>query len=427
MRWRLHFVASPDATRAGTWLRLESDSTELGRDAAVSIDDRLLSRHHCTLTVTGPRVGIDDAGSRNGTFHGGRRIVSAWPGSGAVLRLGRTVMVLEADLGRCPDHAEPSADVPGRSESARIVRGELDLAARSQLPVLLMGETGVGKEHAAREIHVAAGRQGPLVRVNIAAVPHNLFESELFGHVAGAFTGAMHARQGRVREAHGGTLVLDEIGELPLDMQTKLLRLLEERRVRPVGGPSDVIVDVRYISSTNANLDEMVRAGRFRRDLLARLRGHEIHLPRLAQRLPDLLDLADAVVPATGGPWRSRLTAAAVELLLLHTWQDNLRELRGMLDRAQLVAGPALVGPEHLPPGLRRQDDSPAGPPKDLARADVVRPSATQLKAWLDEHGGNIDAIAQRVGRHRRQIYRWLAYAGVSAGDVAASRGTGRS
>ena len=297
-------------------------------------------------------------GSRNGTFHAGHRIASAIASHGAVLRWGKTVAVLEADLKRAGEFATPTADVPGRSELARMVRGNLALAADTALPVLLIGETGAGKEHAALDLHRRMGRRGPFVRLNVAAVPSNLVESELFGHVAGAFTGAGAARLGRVREAQGGTLVLDEIGELPSDMQPKLLRLLEEPRVRPVGGGSDVAVDVRFVASTNADLGGLVRSGRFRRDLYARLRGSEVHLPRLAERRADLLELADVGVTHPDGPWRTRLTPQAAERLLLHGWPDNLRE-----------------------------------------------------------HDGNVSAIARRVGRHRRQVYRWLAYAGVKGGE----------
>lgn len=277
-----------------------------------------------------------------------------------------------------------------------------------------------GKEHAAMELHRRAQRRGPLVRFNVAVVSQNLFESELFGHVAGTFTGAGGARSGRIREAHNGTLVLDEIGELPEAMQPKLLRLLEEAKVRTVGGNADVTVDVGFIASTNADLDQLVRTGRFRRDLLARLRGNVVPLPRVADRLPDLLDLADAVARADK-PWRDRLAADAVESLLLHGWPDNLRELRSVLSRAQLLAGTSVVGPRHLPETLRARMEPPlaeATPPGMVHD----RPSAVQLRAWLREHGGNIDAVARHVNRHRRQIYRSLQDAGLGPEEIEASR-----
>ena len=432
LSWRLHFLASPDRALAGTCHVLGAGATTLGREGAIAIDDAILSRIHLVLSVAGGRVHLEDCGSRNGCFQGGRRIHEAWPGHGAVLRFGRTVAVLEADLGRSLDFATPTADVPGHSELARMVRAELELAARSRLPVLLIGETGTGKEHAALEVHRRSGRRGPLVRFNVAAVPHHLFESELFGHVAGAFTGASAARPGRVREAHGGTLVLDEIGELPEAMQTKLLRMVEENTVRPVGGNADLKVDVHFLASTNADLQARVRTGSFRRDLLARLRGSEVHLPRLAERLPDLLDLAEVVAQtaepshpaqrmAAGPSWRERLTPDALELLLLHAWPDNLRDLRSVLLRAQLLAGTGPVAAHHLPEGLRARSPTPEPDPAH-ALTPAQRPSAVQLHAWLAEHGGNIDAIARRVGRHRRQVYRWLQYAGLGQPDIEASR-----
>lgn len=419
LQWRLHVMATPDRARVRTSLCLQEGRTELGREGCIAIEDSLLSRRHLSLTLAGGRVRVEDCGSRNGTFQAGRRIQEAWLGHGAVLRFGSTIMVLEADLGRAVEFADPTDDVPGRSELARMLRAELDLAGRSRLPALLIGETGSGKEHAALEMHRRGGRPGPFVRFNVAAVSEPLFESELFGHVAGAFTGASAARLGRIREAAGGTLVLDEIGELPEAMQPKLLRLLEEGVVRPVGGHSDLRVDVRFVASTNANLDSLVRDGRFRRDLLARLRGSEVLLPRLADRPTDVLDLADAVAPEPGRPWRERLTAEATELLLLHPWPDNLRALRAALVRANLLAGHGLVGREHLPDALRALRQ-PA--PEPSAAPPGNRPSAPQLRVWLDEHGGNVDAIARKVGRHRRQIYRWLQYAGLGQPELDASR-----
>lgn len=419
--WRLHLLASPDRRLAGTVLPLTEGTTDLGREGGIAVDDGLLSRRHLTLTVLGDRVRVEDQGSRNGTFHAGRRIQGAWTSHGAVLRFGRSLAVLEADLQRAREFDPPTVDIPGRSELARVLRGELALASRSPLPVLLVGETGTGKEHAAHDLHRRLHRRGPLVRFNVAAVPHNLFESELFGHVAGAFTGAGAARLGRVREAHGGTLVLDEIGELPEVMQPKLLRMLEEGRVRPVGGNADVAVDVRFVASTNADLHQLMRQGRFRRDLLARLRGNEIHLPPLAERRTDLLDLADAVAPHPDGPWRAHLSVQAAERLLLHPWTDNLRELRAVLLRAHMLAGGAEVGTAHLPAQLGQLPMAQDGEPEWPVQAPT-RPSATQLRAWLREHDGNIGAIAKRVGRHRRQVYRWLAYAGLGAPDLEASR-----
>jgi DNA-binding NtrC family response regulator len=421
VRWRLHVLASPDPSMQGTVLDLNPGRTDFGRESPLQIGDPLLSRCHAALIVGDDHVRVVDDSSRNGTFVGGQRTTRAWAGHGAVLRFGHTLAVLEADMGRALDFATPTHDVPGRSELARVLRGELDLAARSNLTTLLVGETGTGKEHAAQELHRRSGRKGALVRFNVAAVPRELFESELFGHVAGAFTGAGPSRPGRLREAQGGTLVLDEIGELPEVMQAKLLRLLEDGIVRPLGGQTDVPVDVRFLASTNADLESMVRNGRFRHDLLARLRSHVVALPRLGDRLPDLFDLADAVLGRREPSWRTQLAVQAGEVLLLHHWPDNLRELRAVLGRAILLAGDTPMTSSHLPDSLRRpsETESTPGPQPALAYG---RPSAMQLRGWLHQYRGNIDAIARHVRRHRRQVYRWLHYAGLGVADVEASR-----
>jgi transcriptional regulator of acetoin/glycerol metabolism len=421
VHWRLHVLASPDPAMQGKVLDLTPGRTDFGRESPLQIGDPLLSRCHAALIVGDDHVRVVDDSSRNGTFVGGQRTTRAWAGHGAVLRFGHTLAVLEADMGRAMAFDLPTLDVPGRSELARVLRGELDLAARSHLTTLLVGETGTGKEHAAQELHRRSGRKGALVRFNVAAVPQELFESELVGHVTGAFTGAGPSRPGRLREAHGGTLVLDEIGELPEAMQAKLLRLLEDGVVRPLGGHADVPVDVRFIASTNADLESMVRNGRFRRDLLARLRSHVVQLPRLGDRLPDLFDLADAVLGRPDPSWRTRLAVQAGEVLLLHDWPDNLRELRAVLGRAVLLAGHTPIASSHLPDTMRRPAE-PESTPTPPAMPSYGRPSAMQLRGWLHQYRGNIDAIARHVRRHRRQVYRWLHYAGLGVADVEASR-----
>ena len=425
--WRLHVVATPDPRLAGRQRDLAPGVTQIGRGCnGMVIDDPAVSRAHISVQASSDGVWLSDLHSKNGTSVTGQQVQQRLLGDGAVVRMGATVLVLEANNGVAEQYAEPTANIPGRSEKARLTRFEIAIAAAQSLHVLLIGQTGTGKEHAALEIHRLAKRSGPLVRFNVAAVPAELFESELFGHVPGAFTGATVVRQGRVREANHGTLVLDEIGELPLPLQAKLLRVLEEGLVRPVGASADVKVDVRFVASTNADLDERADKGLFRRDLLARLRANTVHLPPLSARRADLLDLADAVQPATERgkvvPWRQVLAPEAVEALLMASYPDNLRTLRGALSRARALAGSDRVGVEHLPAEMLRKVAVVQAAAATMTPTEARRPPPGKLREALARHRGNVDAVAKEFGAHRRQVYRWFEYAGIGKEEVAGVR-----
>ncbi len=426
--WRMHLVKCPDSAHAGRAVTLPMAPWTIGRKAAgLQLDDPALSRDHLQLHADPGGVWLRDLDSRNGTWSAGQPVKHARLGDGAVLRLGGTVAVLEADSGTAMAHAEPTPNQPGRTERARLARFEVALAAAQPMHVLLVGETGTGKEHAAAEIHRLSQRTGPLVRLNVAAVPSELFESELFGHVVGAFTGATSARMGRVREANHGTLVLDEIGELPAHLQPKLLRVLEENLVRPVGGSADLRVDVRFVASTNADLDALAQSGKFRRDLLARLRSNIVRLATLCARRADVLALADAVLPLTDGrratPWAVRLTPEAAEAVVLCNWPDNLRSLRAALSRAKALAGAQPVGMEHLPDDLVRKVVL-ARPEATLTPTEARRPPPDYLRDALRRHRGRMEDVAKEFGVHRRQVYRWLTYAGIAPEEVEAFRGS---
>lgn len=461
--WRAHFVCSPDPRWQGHVLELRAGCTQFGREhrgaGDVLIHDPSLSRSHAELQVGDQDVVVRDLTSRNGSFVNGVRASEQAVGHGDVVRLGETVLVLERDH-RSALHVEPpTATVPGRSEQARRIRADLALAAAGVRPVLLVGPTGAGKEYAVAELHARSGRAGRLLRVNMASVSETLFEAQFFGHAKGAFTGAQQAHLGYVREAHGGTLMLDEIGDMDLTMQARLLRLLEDQQVRPVGHSVDVAVDVRYVAVTNADLPKLVEAGRFRHDILARLQAHPVTLPPICERLPDLLDLADAVAPLAGhsGGWRGALDASAVEALLLTKYPYNLRDLQAMLLRAQLrveqgwrpsaalhaslrVGRPGahtttqastqpipavrttqpLSEPLPEPPGSLPQPAEPRDLPPPVMR---WRPDPVELRKLLHDCHGNIEQVAARLQRDRKQVYRWLDYAGISREEVAAMRG----
>ncbi|MCB9739730.1 MAG: sigma 54-interacting transcriptional regulator [Deltaproteobacteria bacterium] len=442
--WRLHVVASSDPARVGSIHRLETGMTLLGRNptgpgAVLAFADHTMSRTHVGLIVRGAenRVEVVDRGSRNGTWVAAHRVERAFVGDGAVLRVGALVAVLEADGGAAIAHDAPTREVPGRTEVARKVRAATAAAAHDALGVLVSGETGTGKEFVAAELHRRSRPDGPLVRLNIVAIPETLFESELFGHVKGAFSGAAEGRPGRVREANGGTLVLDEIGELPLVQQPKLLRVLEEAAVRPVGGRADVPVDVRFVASTNADLDAMVQQGSFRADLLARLRGHRVALLPLRQRRADLLDLADEIEPHTEGRrWAEALEPDAVEALLLYDWPENLRELRAALVRLRGGAAGRMATAQDLPAQIveavrRRLREANAEPEHhELASAREprqTRPSRQALLELIERHDGNVGAIARIMDTHRKQVYRWLDYAGIDRSMLDQARDDARS
>ncbi|MFS4515443.1 sigma-54-dependent transcriptional regulator, partial [Delftia tsuruhatensis] len=224
------------------------------------------------------------------------------------------------------------------SEAMRQVFKRIGLAADSDATVLVLGETGTGKELVARALHRNSVRaERPFVAVNCAAIPADLMESELFGHVKGAFTGAASDRAGRFREAQGGTLFLDEVGDMPLPTQAKILRALQEREITPVGASRALPVNVRIIAATHRDLPDAVRQGRFREDLWYRLQVVPVHLPPLRERLGDVLLLAEHFLRQGGGASPKRLGADAARLLLAHDWPGNVRELRNAMERAALL------------------------------------------------------------------------------------------
>lgn len=445
LRWRLHIVASADPQVAGAVLPLIVGTSTVGRGVeglagGLVIRDPRISRQHLALDIAegGYEVQVRDLQSRHGVFRAGRPITQATVGDGAVLRFGDTVAVLECDAGDFADWDAPEPEVPGRSAGARAIRGQLAAAASACHPVLIQGLTGTGKEHAAALLHRWSGRPGPLVRVNVAAIPEHLFESALFGHVRGAFSGATQAHLGHAREAHRGTLVLDEIGELPLAVQPKLLRLLDGAAIRPLGGTADVHCDVQFVASTNADLQRWSLAGRFRHDLLARLRMRSVWLLPVASRRPDLLDLADAVCPAQGGgKWREALQPDAVEWLLLQAHADNLRGLMALLLELQALARQGPVSRARIERALARTATreaeapppaiaEPATGPRPPARRQPVtdKPDSGTLDGLLRHHNGNVEQVGQALGRGRRQVYRWLKYAGIDVNDLAKYRRT---
>jgi len=230
---------------------------------------------------------------------------------------------------------------------------QVELVAPTDAGVLIHGESGTGKELLARSIHERSRRSGrPMIRVNCASVPKELFESEFFGHVKGSFTGAIRDRIGRFELADGGTLFLDEVGEIPIDLQSKLLRVLQDREIRPVGGNHTVKVDVRIVTATNKDLDKEMEAGHFRRDLFYRLNVIPIHIPPLRERPEDIRPLAEALlVKHAGDDKPRRLSPAALERLMSSPWEGNARELENVIERALALSDGDVIEADDLPLG----------------------------------------------------------------------------
>jgi two-component system NtrC family response regulator len=300
----------------------------------------------------------------------------------------------------------------GTSAPMREIAKQIGRLADSDATVLLTGETGTGKEVVARAIHRHGRRVArSFVAVNCAAIPPGLLESQLFGHVRGAFTGAIGSNPGSFRDADGGTLFLDEIGEMDPAMQAKLLRVLQDRVVTPLGG-RPAPVDVRLISATNRDLQALVRAGKFREDLFWRLGVVPLHMPPLRERLADILPLAEHFLAGTG----HTLSAAAAARLLSHRWPGNVRELRNAMERAAALAGGPVIDAidlDFLHTTAPAETDWLAG---DLPAA-VARLEAAMIRRALDAAGGNRAEAARRLNIHRQLLYEKMRRYGLEASE----------
>ncbi|MGD9895927.1 MAG: sigma-54-dependent transcriptional regulator [Candidatus Methylacidiphilaceae bacterium] len=341
-------------------------------------------------------------------------------GRAELARLLGEMVAAKAELG--PTRSEtPSGGLLGFSEAIRKIQKTIGMVADSGATVLIQGETGTGKELVARAIHDHGRRRGkPFVAVNCAAIPAELWESELFGHLRGAFTGALADRQGAFREAGGGTLFLDEVGDMPLSVQPKILRALQERVITPIGG-KPVPVDVRIISATNRDLSARVREGTFREDLFYRLHVLPIQLPPLRERIADILPLAEHFL-ASSGKW---LASDAAARLIQHRWPGNVRELRNVLERAAvLVRGEKITAADLA---LTSEDESPAPlnwPEEDLPSA-VSRLEELLIRRALERSRGNRAEAARMLGIHRQLLYSKLRRYGLSSSEEPADERDG--
>jgi len=379
--------------------------------AQLVLTDGAVSRLHCELVAGDGRVLLRDLGSKNGTRVDGLAVIAAYVHDGAIIDLGRSrlrVSFASDPVALALSEKTAFGLMVGRSPVMRRAFALLERAAATDATVLLGGETGTGKEAAAESIHRESGRRdGPFVALDCSAIPGELLERELFGHERGAFTGAQTAQEGLFEAAHGGTIFLDEIGELGPDLQPKLLRVLERREIRRVGSTRTKAIDVRVIAATNRDLAAEVNARRFRSDLYYRLAVIEIRLPPLRERPDDLPDLVRELLSRLGlGAEAPRYTAPEfVAELARHGWPGNVRELRNYLERCVAL-----------------QEQPPLAPAVDAGQPtiDVSRPLKEARDAWvsrfergyaeelLRRHDSNVTAAARAAGMDRMSFYRLL-------------------
>jgi transcriptional regulator with PAS, ATPase and Fis domain len=408
-RFTLSVVDGPDT---GKSCASQSDRLIVGthRSAGLVLGDRAVSRFHCELTLEGDRIRVRDLSSRNGTRVDGVHVTDAFLGDGASISIGQTRLVLVSGDERV-ELPVSSSDrfglMVGRSPALRAAFALLERAARSEATLLLEGETGTGKDAAAESVHRASGRaDGPLVVVDCGAIPADLLESELFGHEKGAFTGAVAPRTGAFQAAHGGTIFLDEIGELDLALQPKLLRALEKREVKRVGSTAYEPVDVRVIAATNRSLRAEVNSRRFRSDLYYRLAVLDVRLPALRERKQDLPLLVDTILERLGvggQPEAAELrTPEFLRTLEHHEWPGNVRELRNYIERCLALRS--------QPPLSSARGAVPAGSAVDVsiplreARDRFQR----QYLAEILKHHDSLTAAARAAGVDRIHFYRLL-------------------
>ncbi|MES1173862.1 MAG: sigma 54-interacting transcriptional regulator [Myxococcales bacterium] len=384
----------------------------IGRDSdcAVSLPGRGLSRKHAELYRQGPIFALKDLGSRNGTFLNGRRTQHGPVAPGAVLRVSEYVGVFSEWSGAPPVFRRISDGLYGGAELQTLML-PLERASKSDIPIVVIGSTGTGKECVARAVHELSGRAGPFHAINCAALPKDLAEAELFGHRKGAFTGAEGSNLGHFRAAHLGTLFLDEVAELTLPIQAKLLRALEERSVIPLGDTKSVPIDVRIVAAAPKPLAAFVSAQALRRDLVARLSGLAINLPQLHDRPADIAPLFRHFMTEYSGGVPPEVDAKLIECLCMYDWPTNVRGLGQLARQLLAVHGTkAALKRSLLPPELLSNVPSGAdsAPPPALAPVERKAHDKKQLAAALVKNDGNVAVAAASLGFSRHRAYRLL-------------------
>ena len=441
-RCRVEVISGPDA---GLVRDVEATVIRIGarRGNDIQLTDSKVSGLHCEIRLDDRGYRLRDLDSTNGTYVSSLRINDVYIGPGTQFALGTTRLKFEP-LGESVEVELADTDrfgsMIGRSVKMRELFARLEKLARTDTTVLVTGETGAGKELVAEALHdhsPRSSKNGPFVVLDCGSIPPNLIESELFGHERGAFTGATNSYAGAFERAHGGTVFLDEIGELPLAMQPKLLRVLERKEVRRVGGSKTIEVDVRIVAATNRDLGVEVNRGRFREDLYYRLAVARVHVPPLRERKDDLPLLIEHILATTPGGETASIAQETIDLMMKHDWPGNVRELRNVIERAVLLA----ESPENeeslrrAPAPAPRSEPSITGTPSQTATSadatmtvpvDVAIPfkNAKQnviseferryISRLLAQHDGNISAAARAAGIDRMSIHKMLHRLGLA-------------
>ncbi len=439
-RCRIEVTSGPDA---GLVRDVEAQVIRIGarRGNDVQLTDSKVSGLHCEIRLDDRGYRLRDLDSTNGTYVSSLRINDVYIQPGAQIALGGTRMKFEP-LGDSVEIELADTDrfgsMIGRSIKMRELFARLEKLAKTDTTVLVTGDTGVGKELVAEALHDSSPRKdGPFVVLDCGSIPPNLIESELFGHERGAFTGATSSYAGAFERAHGGTVFLDEIGELPLAMQPKLLRVLERKEVRRVGGSKTIEVDVRIVAATNRDLGVEVNRGRFREDLYYRLAVARVHVPPLRERKDDLPLLIEHILATTPGGETAQIAQETIDLMMKHDWPGNVRELRNVIERAVLLA----ESPDsedalrRAPPPSPKSEPSITVTPSQTATSseasmtvpvDVTIPfkhakqnvisefERRYISRLLAQHDGNISAAARAAGIDRMSIHKMLHRLGLA-------------
>ena len=410
----------------GQEFTIASDVIRIGKADAndLALKEDTVSRVHCEILRDAKGYLLRDLQSTNGTFLDGAEVREAYVRAGSVITVG-TIQIkfqpFEERIEILPSEVDQLGSLIGRSLVMREIFGLLERVAPTEATILVEGETGTGKDLVARTIHDLSRRKdGPFIVVDCGAVASTLIESELFGHEKGAFTGATSTRQGSFELAHGGTLFLDELGELSLDLQPKLLRVLEQREIRRVGGNRTIRVDIRVIAATKKDLKQEVLKGKFREDLFFRLSVVPLYIPPLRQRKEDIPLLAAAFAQKLGGPSGFEVPQEALDSLMVHDWPGNVRELRNVLERGlylskqvgadafKLINLSGLGGSRNISAnGVQIQFS-----PQESYRANKERWNDEFEKRYLQwllhRSEGNISRAAREADMDRKYLYKLI-------------------